>query len=153
MPTENTHHIISQWWAELEDKRGERAQLRHCKNLEEIFFVPYYQKLYWQLSNREWKNRVAVAAIAGLLAHVKNSDTQLKLAEQMAQPKGDKPIVSELRFRRLLKCETHREVYPTLMRIIHLLNDTANLTYLANSVYWWNNQTRREWAFQYYEKL
>lgn len=159
MPTTHSqtphHRIIKTWWQAFEDRRGERAQLRRCKNVEEVLFVPYYQNLYWSLSNQSsWKNRrIAIAAVAGLLAHVETNQSPLILPKQMAQPAGDNPVVSELRFRRLLKCETHQQLYPTLRRVILMLNRSVDLEQLVDSVYWWNDKTRQDWAFQYYEQL
>jgi len=159
MPTtesQEASRIIKTWWQALEDMRGERAQLRRCKNVEQVLFVPYYQTLYWSLSNQSsWKNRIAIAAVAGLLAHVDTNPPPLTLPQQMAQskPAGDKPVVSELRFRRLVKCETHEQLYPTLRRVILMLNRSVDIVQLAESVYWWNDKTRQDWAFQYYEQL
>ncbi len=139
------------------------AALRRCKTLEEIIFTPQYQKLYRQLGDKKivqegntWRNREGIAAVAGILAHVKKTSEVKTVAEHFAQTKedgGKTPLVSESRFMRLVKIKSHAELYPALIRLIHLAGDSAPLTDLIKSVYWWNDKTRREWTFGYFEKL
>jgi CRISPR system Cascade subunit CasB len=72
----------------------------------------------------------------------------------MAQSKEaiDSAKVSGLRFRRLLKIQGREELYPAMVRIVAMLGGSINLLSLANSVYWWNERTRKDWAFAYYSK-
>jgi len=106
-----------------------------------------------------WHNKIALAALAGVLAHVKKPETPLKeqtVAAHFASPskEGEKqPRVSELRFMRLVKIKTHPELYTALIRLIHLAGKNAPTADLIKSVYWWNDRTRQEWTFQYYDKL
>ena len=78
------------------------------------------------------------------------------VAEQMATGKTGKvdesARVSGLRFRRLLKVKEQEELFTSMTRIIALLGGTVNLQSLAQSVYFWNDRTRKKWAFDYYSK-
>lgn len=92
-------------------------------------------------------------AVAALISHVKEHQPGLTFAQQMGRPKseGGSARVSGLRFRRLLQLRNHEELFPGLIRTIHLLGGAANLHSLATGAYWWNDSTRKQWAFDYYE--
>jgi CRISPR system Cascade subunit CasB len=34
--------------------------------------------------------------------------------------------------------------------MVHLVDDSANVADLAGSIYWWNERTKKDWAFAYY---
>jgi CRISPR system Cascade subunit CasB len=74
------------------------------------------------------------------------------VARQMATPKspGASAPVSGLRFRRLLAVSDRDELYPLLVRLVRLLDGRVNIVSLANSAFWWNERTKREWAYDYY---
>ncbi len=148
--------IINEFWQGLEDDKGSRAELRRCKRPDEVVMVPAFHRLCHRvrpLMKHErdgWEMRLA--AIAGLLAHVRQLDTRRTLAEQMAASKGDSPVVSELRFRRLLQRD-RRDLYGALIRVLGLLDKTANPFDLARSVYYWGDGERKRWAFAYFPRV
>jgi len=156
--------VLYRWLAEFDEdekgkqsKKGDRAALRRCHEPLEALFVPAYHDLYHELLRQDdYVDSVKLPAIAALTAHVKQVRGDKQFAQQMAAPKaqgGNAPQVSELRFRRLLQCETVDELFPALRRVVHLLDGSVNLYNLANSVYWWGDQKRREWAYAYYGDL
>ncbi len=146
--------ILKEFWQGLEDDRGSRAQLRRCKTPEEVVMVSAFHRLCRRirpLMKKEhdgWEMRMA--AIVGLLAHVRKLDFRKTLAEQMAA--GDSPAVSELRFRRLLQHD-RRGLFNALIRVLGMLDKTANLFDLAQSVYYWGDGERKRWAFDYFPNV
>ncbi len=150
--------ILIEFWQGLEDDKGARAQLRRCKTPEEVVMVPAFHRLCRRVrplmkDERDgWEMRIA--AIAGLLAHVRKLDSRKTLAEQMAEkrPGGDSPTVSELRFRRLLQRD-RRDLFAALVRVLGLLDKTANPFDLARSVYYWGDNERKRWAFAYFPNV
>lgn len=152
-PDDKSYVVLLEWWRGLENKRGERAVLRRAKDSTEVIFSPAYQHLLNQLQHQGYKvHREALAVIAGLMSHVKDHVGNEPIAKQMATPKqgSESARVSGLRFRRLLAVTEREELYPMLVRIIHLLDGRVNLTSLANAVYWWSENTRKHWAYEYY---
>jgi CRISPR system Cascade subunit CasB len=156
--------VVQAWWSELTGEaepgkpghRGEFAQLRRCKELDEVLFAPEFYRLYHRLSKTNWRYRPAIAAVAGILAHVRGEPGgERRFAAYMAvHPKGkDGPRVLERRFRRLVANKNHRELYPALIRIVHLADNQAPVADLAQDIYSWNDRTRRDWTFDYYNKL
>jgi len=94
-----------------------------------------------------------LALITGLAARVKINTMENTVPEQMASGKADESArVSGLRFRRLLKVKDPDALFTTLGRVIALLGGAVNLQSLAESVYFWNDRTRKKWAFEYYAK-
>jgi CRISPR system Cascade subunit CasB len=141
------------WWRLLDDNRGDRAELRRCATLSEVVFTPAYHRLRQALIHKGAVNDEGLALIAGLSARVKLNDTYNTVAEQMATGKVEESArVSGLRFRRLLKIKDHEALYTAFGRVIALLGGTINLQSLAQSVYFWNDRTRKKWAFEYYSK-
>jgi CRISPR system Cascade subunit CasB len=148
--------MLHAWWAGLEKNKGDRAHLRRCQEPIEALFVPAYHDLYRDLRPHGHANNFKLPAVAALAAHVRQVRGDKPFAHQMAAPKAEgntAPQLSELRFRRLLQCETLDELFPALRRVVHLLDGNVNLYSLANSVYYWGDRERRQWAYAYYSDL
>lgn len=148
---------LSRWWLALNDNRGDRAELRRCSTLAEVAFTPAYHRLRLDLMKFGAVNADSLAMVAGLAARVKNNLNGNTLAEQMAIPKDSsskdgKAKVSGLRFRRLLKVKEREDMFTAMGRVIALLGGAVNLQSLADSIYYWNDRTRKQWAFEYYTK-
>ncbi len=150
------------WRQGLEDDRASRAVLRRCATLDAVSLSDAYQHFYrymlawgWPENSREWQ-RDKLAAIAGLVAHVKVEDSNQgdfddtqRLPVRMSELKGDRPLVSEIRFRDLLKVETTGDLFVKLRRILPLIDHQAGIEQLAHDVYWWNDNLKKEWAYSY----
>ncbi len=145
---------LLEWWDDLEKKhRGERAVLRRCGTSAEMVFSPAYHRLRKTLMNIGRFDDDRLSLVVGLSARVKANADGVSVAEQMATGKPDGSArVSGLRFRRLLKVKDREELFISLSRTIALLGGSVNLQSLAQSVYFWNDKTRKEWAFEYYSK-
>lgn len=143
------------WWKGLGHDRGERAALRRASSPTEVVFSPAYHRLLSQLQQEGYTvYREALAVMTGLTAHVKeDTGPDKSLAQQMAslRSSGSGAKVSGLRFRRLLAVNQREELYPLMIRVIRLLDGRVNLVSLANAVYWWNERTRKDWAYDYYK--
>lgn len=152
---------VFKWWQEMQPDqesegrpkyRGELAELRRCKILEEVLLVPRFQLLR-RIVHPPQNRLSACAAMAGILAHVKTHETKHTFAEWLALPKaeGAGSRLSELRFRRLIRNKTHGDLFTDLIRILPLAADTAQVKQLAEDIYRWNDYTRRKWTFAYYD--
>jgi CRISPR system Cascade subunit CasB len=142
-------HLLS-WWSNLAGRPGERAELRRAATVADVVMTPAFQRACAQFASHfkgeiGWEDRFA--AIIGLLAHVREPSSQ-NLAEQMA---GRPPVVSELRFRRLLQRD-RGDFYVAMIRVIRMLKYRANVIDLAKSVYYWGDSIKKEWAYAYFPK-
>jgi len=140
---------LQRWWDSLQSRSGDRAELRRAKTVADVILLPAFQhacqrfKPFFQ-NEKNWEYRLA--AILGLLAHVRSPSHQ-KLA--LAMSGKPQPVVSELRFRRLIQRDRN-ELFVSMIRIIRMLGNQANLHDLANSVYYWGDRVKQEWAFDYF---
>lgn len=143
---------LLRWWKSLENDKGARAELRRAHDLTAVALTGAYQRFYrqmifagWPENAEPWKNE-RLAAIAGLLAHVKTEDTR-KLPEIMSE--GERPPFSELRFRRLLEAPTPDDVFVSLRRALPIIGHQANICELANALFFWGDKVKKEWAYSY----
>ncbi len=141
---------LDAWWQGLAERPGDRAELRRAGTVAEVVMIPAFQRLCNRFSGHfkgetGWEDRFA--AIVGLLAHVR-SGSEKALAEQMA---GNPPVVSELRFRRILQRE-REDLYVAMIRIVRMLKYRANIFDLAQSVYYWGDLVKKQWAYSYFPK-
>lgn len=144
---------------------GERAELRRADTVADVVFSPAYQRLRLGLvkaassldGHVSIKNREAeVAAIARVLVRVKLADTTQSLPRRMGEPAeegGDKPRISELRFKRLLRIDNPTDLADVLVRLLPLLENRANPLALARDILYWNDNTRKRWANDYFQAL
>jgi CRISPR system Cascade subunit CasB len=145
---------LRQWWSKLENDRGTRAMLRRCSTLDEVVMSPAYQHFYRYMLACGWPGDAAerqndkLAAIAALAAMVKDDDTA-DLPFRMSEKEFERPLLSELRFRALLKIDTTDELLTGLRRALPLIGHKTNLVRLAHDVYWWNDDTKKKWAYAY----
>ena len=162
--------VLHQWWHDLHHdtfnqdgiltRKADRAGcaiLRRCATLDEVILSSAYQRFYsymlvvnaWSTDALPWQND-KLAAIAGLLAHVKTeTDDAEHLSVAMYDKKNEKLLVSELRFRDLLKVETNDDLFVSMRRALPLIDNKANIYQLANDVYFWGDNTKKQWAYSY----
>jgi CRISPR system Cascade subunit CasB len=174
---------LKRWHHWLDDNRGDRARLRRAEGPEDILL----SGAFFNFLNRmpeSWRKKpiLTCAAVAGLLAHVKEDRQSLStgfqpkdekkakkmasFAEQLATPaKSKKSPMSELRFQQLLKSRTTDDFYRRVLRAIRLLDGKVNIPSLANDIIHWHqeldNQIDRKptnrlavrWATDYFTVL
>lgn len=161
------------WRNALDNNLGERARLRRAESPDDVLLTEAFRN-FLQAMPEEWaspRQMPASALVAAIVAHV-NSDEKrqyeaLSFAAQLATPKdgGDKPLLSELRFRQLQKSHDPTEFFRRLLRAVRILDRNVNIPSLANDALHWmqeyhkgvdrNPQDRLAfcWANDYYLAL
>lgn len=142
-----------EWWQQLQEDPGGRAALRRCARVGDVAFVPAFHRLRWTAGKVRTET---VAIIAAVLAHVKTNATNGKVAEQMARGKGERAVVSNLRFRRLLERSdtSPDELAMDLIRIIRLLDGAVNIKDLVDGIRRWGHRdipVQMAWASAYFD--
>ncbi len=155
-PETSLGQALLRWWQGLDNHRGSRAELRRAHDLTAISLTGGYQHLYrtllaagWPEEDKpenNWRNE-RLAAIAGLLAQVKKLDDR---SLPVAMSVGERPLFSELRFRRLLDSPSIDEVFTGLRRALPLVAYQANVLELANDVLFWGDGVKKRWAYTYH---
>lgn len=148
-------HAIK-WWQELEQRRGERAQLRRCKSLYDVLLCQGFYRLLDGVQHNH-QNAQRLALVAGVLAHVKTnvSDSHTLGHWFGVSGKGEqKAAMSGLRFRRLMANPTHEDVYRPLIQSLALIQYKAHIPTLFDDLYFWDAEhrfgTRYRWTREYY---
>jgi len=154
---DDSSHLLLTWWQGLRDEPGDRAILRRAASPVDVVFCPAFHRLIGRLRTEGYPlgndGSAGVAVVAGLAAHVREHAAGSSLARQMAGPRavGSGARVSGLRFRRLLAVSDRAELYPLLIRVVRLLDGRVDVPDLARSAFWWNQRTRKRWAYDYYD--
>ena len=145
---------IHTWWKGLSENRGDSAELRRCHDLAEVFFCPAFHRLYQSLLADGKVRREALALIAVTLAYVKEDIAGVSFAQQMGETKsGQTSSISEARFRKLIRCESYPELFLPVTRIIRMLNGAVNIDDMVKKLYFWNEKSRKDMTFEYFEKV
>ena len=140
------------WWKELQERKGDRAELRRCGSIIDVAFTPMYHRLLHQLGSRlPEADRDRVAAVAAILAHVDSASDEVSMGEAMARPHNGKARVSDARFRRLLRIDRIEELRSELIRITRLLDRRIPIDSLARDLVKWSDAVKKRWALDYYE--
>jgi CRISPR system Cascade subunit CasB len=166
VPSPELQDALLSWWKELGNIPGDQAALRHCRNLREVAITPAFHRLTRRLEpsgpmSPDQVDRLAL--VAGVLSQVKENKPDVfeknikrSFAVQMVRPpqkwgRGTTACVSDLKFRKLLKIEVPDNLYTTMIGIVRCLEGSVDLAGLAYGISRWNKQTKKEWAYAYYE--
>lgn len=149
--------ILLKWWGHLsEHDTAGRAQLRRCESPTQVVFVQAFHRLLDRLRSADLPVEIdRVAAVAGLAAGVK-THTPGRMALQLAGGEGrGEPVISPLRFRRLLDADRPDEVYTLLRRFVAQLGGACDLPSLARAACDWPHLPglRRDWALTFYANV
>jgi len=151
-------------WESLLQNKGDRAELRRCKNLDDVQKTSAYQRNFWKLIDkfRQGGNSVSHEQMATIIVLSAYVDENKAAHEESGENKadffgyqiscGEKPKLSELRFRRLLKINDREKLFRFLIQVIRLLDKKVNLLDLLLIAYFWGDKTKTELAYKYYEK-
>src|SRR5262249_32462325 len=101
--------LIKDWWSDLQSDPGARAKLRRCHKPIEALALPatidLMLRMDWkppELDRYDWSGE-RIAAIATVLAHVRE-DTEQPVARLLGATRGlEKPLLSQSRWERLSK--------------------------------------------------
>ena len=158
------------WWQQLQDNRGERAQLRRADSPNNALLTPAFAQFlrqmpgYWGVDSGAGILLSDAALVATILAHVKEHVEDRSFAKALGIPKevGGKAVMSELRFQQLQKSRTEDEFFLRMCRALALLDGKVNITSLADNILHWlceyrfapanrpQNRLAVKWASDYY---
>lgn len=147
--------VAYEWWRNLNPKdfpqsgseRAALARIRRAATPVEVMLVPEALRLVALLP----KNRDRVAMLAGILAHVRESDER-RVARAVGRTALDEDrtaLLSEGRFRRLLQTPGGELMEP-MRRLVRMMKGTVNVPDLASAVLYWGDDVKKRWIFDYY---
>ena len=141
---EKTQELLTDWWDALQKDNGGRAQLKRCQTPEDAALLPQTFRLKQMLS---WMPLEAVAVIAGVGAHIKESNgTDFGKALATPHDKNGRVPLSESRFRQLLSARDWTELYRSLRRAVTILDGKVGFINFVDTVELWSKELRGEYA-------
>lgn len=152
---------LCKWWGTIHSEtasgqaRADRAILRRASDLNAVACTPAYQRLYRRIvaasDGVHWNSfqQDRMAAVVGLLAHVKEDKEKISLPEAMSCEGGKDNPVSPLRFRRLLDAPDTNALFISLRRTLPLIGGAVGVLSLTDDVFGWNERVQRRWAYDY----
>lgn len=161
--------IVYKWWQELDWARDsssykdirytpftakESAELRRAKTIDEVIMTSTaLHDLRHRLVDTKWNNIERVALIAGVLSHVRYLGMRLPegLANEISAKRSESAI--NLRFRRLIQYQTANELFRPMIRHIEYVENRVDVAHLAESLFYWSEDTRKKWAILFYETV
>ncbi len=154
--------VALSWWRALQGRdeshprpdRASLARLRRCRQpLDVIDVAAYYGLLRRHGVAASGREADRLAVVAAVLAHVREHRGDKKVARQIGPTaaEADDGVMSEARFRRLLRVQGDDELLRAMVRLVKMLKGEVNVADLADGILRWNESTRRRWAFAYFD--
>lgn len=150
---------LVQWYRDLENNKADRAALRRCASLQEVYETAAFWYLYKQMHVAGvHAGEEQLALVAAILSHVKSTSpsSAMSLPQAMAYKKNgsDKPVVSPMRFERMLQHADRGDLFRPLLGLIRIV-DTSQLSIeaIASGLWFWGPSKRKEWAKEYFTKV
>lgn len=154
------------WWSDLTDRKrgdpGARARLRRSRSTSEALGESSALALLKRLQRVDQGVSIRQAVdLARVLVHVKDhrSASALRAAGWKSFPydsadgndANKRPLLSEVRFRRLMKAERDDdELVQSFIRLVRLLNGECNVGRLAEDFLSWGPERKELLAYEYY---
>ncbi|PSJ46956.1 type I-E CRISPR-associated protein Cse2/CasB [Zobellella taiwanensis] len=156
---------LIKWWASLDDNRGVRARLRRVDRPDDALLTDsFFQFLsYMPLRWSEPNHLYASVMVATILAQVTHPiQGYQSFAGQLGSGENGQPVMSELRFKQLIKSRTPEEFFRRLLRAVRLLDGAVNIVSLTEGILQWYDEYTKgpdrnpvnrlsvKWARDYY---
>lgn len=174
--TNKIGYVTTKWFAQYIAKdtgtaRAARARLRRCQTPAEALLISETHELNAQLREAVPKERIdagRLALLAIVFSHLKldsgKDRSSAKKAEDRKPPKlahlmgrkvsKDGPRkLNELRFEALIRVARHGDLIAPMRRALSVLGKeiVCDSAELAQDLYYWTENTRTHWCFQYYD--
>lgn len=149
------------WWsaciaADNGAARRCRAQLRRASSPSDALANEVTHELHRRLvtaglhgGSTSDSYAIKLAAMATTMAAVKENAKQ-GLAVHFGIIHGERRVLSELRFQKLLGAGDHWKLSVALRRSMPIVKSRANVAQLGSDLFFWNDDVRNRWCFQYF---
>jgi CRISPR system Cascade subunit CasB len=139
MKDKGCRDAIIKWKEDLDENRGARARLRRCREPMQVLLHSSFYQLRESLPDWPPKQSLALAAIAGLIANTDKKDaniSSISFPQQLGSSttEGGPPLMSETRFRQLIKSRDWPEFYRRMRRAIKMAKSNVNILSIADFV-------------------
>lgn len=146
------------WHAKLKDEPGLRAALRRVEHPDDCAFIPGFHALRLGLMRHGTIAPTQLAVAVALAAHVREHRGAGRLPQRLRGGRDDRPLLSDIRLRRLLAEEEPGEILRLLRRALAMVDGPLDVAEMAE----WarrlttpalHDRAAREFAYAYYGAL
>ena len=132
---------LIKWWSSLDDNRGLRARLRRVDRPDDALLTEAFFNFLDYVPSRwaETGHLYASALVASALAQVRRNQSGKGFAAQLGGGE-EVAIMSELRFRQLIKSRTPEEFFRRLIRAIRMLEGGVHILSLTDGILRWYDE-------------
>jgi len=155
--------IAAGWWRGLQpyksngerNPKGDRAALARLRrsDLGSAVTDPATLELFTNLGERFPDSLPRIALAAAVLAAVREDDPSTHPARHLGLDPANRdrrPLLSRLRFQRLILAEDAEERLMLFRRAVQLARGRINVRSLAEALLGWTEPRRQRWVFEYY---
>lgn len=164
----NAGAIAAAWWRRTcgpdAPDSSVRTRLRRCRNNVEAAAEPMALLLAKRMGafapGAHPSDAERAIGLARVLARVRTEASEVPMCalgwrifpgdRAEADAGAERPRLAETRFRRLLTVSRGEEQVAAFRRLIALMDETVNVSALANDFWHWGDRTKQRWAFDYY---
>ncbi|MSM41135.1 MAG: type I-E CRISPR-associated protein Cse2/CasB [Geobacter sp.] len=129
-------------WEQLSN--GAKAELRRVAKPEELLDVPAFYRLYSGKAHAEWEKR-AYQRLIFCLPYINHGTDDVGLGKALTKGKG----VSEKRLFQVVRSDEPNDMVQ-LRRILQMTEPTANWSKVANTLWYWNDRSKRDLLEDYF---
>jgi CRISPR system Cascade subunit CasB len=159
-PFETIAFKARRWWQSLQPSelhQGDRASLARLRRTTfpaEAMAEEATLKLFGRLglASQDHTKLPRIAVIAMVLAHVRKESAQavMRRVGRRSMDDAESATMSPLRLRRLLACRDDEDLAREMRRLVALAGGEVDAGDLAASLYFWGDNVRARWAFDYF---
>lgn len=149
------------WWARNVNAdtgvaRKTRSQLRRASRASEVLAIEATHMLHSQLATldaelnyKSDRYPIRLALLAHVVAGIE-TDGKTSIPAGLGRMVGEKRVMSELRFQRIISASDDWELANRLRRSMATIKGHASVSGTANDLFYWGETVRNRWCFQYF---
>ena len=148
--TERTHDFMDLYRAWEALKPGPKAELRRVNRPTDLLEVPAFYRLFSGRGNKEWEKQAYQRLIFCLPCMKGHTDQHVTLGAALAKVRdGGRPAVSEMRLFQVVRSTAPNDMVQ-LRRILKMVEPTVNWPKAAETLWHWNDRSKRDMLEQYF---
>ena len=129
---------------------GQRAELRRVNNPGELLKVPAFYRLFSGMGSKEWEKDAYQRLIYCLPCIQAHTDEPVSLGAALAKKwGGGHSVVSEKRLFQVIRSNAPNDMIQ-LRRILKMAEPVVNWPKAANTLWYWNDRSKRDLLEQFF---
>lgn len=142
--------ICGKWWNALADDRVTRNRLRRADTAAEAILIPRVHTLAHALAGAGHDMRGRPDRLAAMAIAMANLDHH---ADYTLASACGRHGVRQQRFDAMTRNDDVMDLARIIARVLPIIGRRANPGFLASDIFYWGDQTRIRWSFDFFSAL